>query len=97
MDQTSGQRFRGTDFFEGVVREIDLDALRFEIRGARYQRGICCIYDERHKGQAREILDCTLRVSGSYEAAADEQPRLVAVESIKVLRRPDEQIDLNLS
>jgi len=94
LDQASGQRFRGTDAFEGVVREIDLDALRFEIRGARYQRGIRCIYDERHKGQAREILDCTVRVSGSYEAAADEQPRLVAVEAIEILKRPGKQMDL---
>ena len=94
LDQASGQRFRGADAFEGVVREIDLDALRFEIRGARYQRGIRCIYDERHKGQAHDILDCTVRVSGSYEAAADEQPRLVAVESIEILKRSAEQMDL---
>jgi hypothetical protein len=94
LDQASVQRFRGTDAFEGVVREIDLDALRFEIRGARYQRGIRCIYDERHKRQAREILDCTVRVSGSYEAAADEQLRLVAVERIEILKRPPEQMAL---
>lgn len=94
LKQPSSKRSSGTDSFEGVVREIDLDALRFEIRGARYQRGIRCIYDERHKGQAREILDCTVRVSGSYEAAADEQPRLVAVESIEILKRPPEQMAL---
>ncbi len=94
LSQPSSKRSSGTDSFEGVVREIDLDALRFEIRGARYQRGIRCIYDERHKGQAREILDCTVRVSGSYEAAADEQPRLVGVESIEILKRPAEQMDL---
>jgi hypothetical protein len=94
LSEPSGKRSRGTDSFEGIVREIDLDALRFEIRGARYQRGIRCIYDERHKGRAREILDCTVRVSGSYEAAADEQPRLVAVESIEILKRPEKQMDL---
>jgi hypothetical protein len=94
LNQPSSKRSSGTDSFEGVVREIDLDALRFEIRGARYQRGIRCIYDDRHKGQAREILDCTVRVSGGYEAAADEQPRLVAVESIEILKRPAEQMDL---
>ena len=94
LNQPSSKRSSGTDSFEGVVREIDLDALRFEIRGTRYQRGIRCIYDERHKGQAREILDCTVRVSGSFEAAADEQPRLVAVEAIKILKRPEKQMDL---
>jgi hypothetical protein len=50
--------------------------------------------DERHKGKAREILDSTVRDSGSYEAAADEEPRLVAVEAIEILKRPAEQIDL---
>lgn len=94
LKEPAGKRSSGKDSFEGVVREIDLDALRFEIRGARYQRGIRCIYDERHKGQAREILDCTVRVSGSYEAAADEQPRLVAVERIEILQRPAKQMDL---
>lgn len=92
--QPSSKRSSGTDSFEGVVREIDLDALRFEIRGARYQRGIRCIYDDRHKGQAGEILNCTVRVSGSYEASADEQPRLVAVETIEILKRPEQQMDL---
>ena len=76
------------------MREIDLDALRFEIRGARYQRGIRCIYDDRHKGHAGEILNCTVRVSGSYEASADEQPRLVEVETIEILKQPEKQMDL---
>jgi hypothetical protein len=94
LDQASGQRFRGSDAFEGVVREIDLDALRFEIRGARYQRGIRCIYDDRHKPMIKKILDHTVRVTGSYEAEENEQPRLVSVEAIEVLRKPDEQIAL---
>jgi hypothetical protein len=45
----------------------------------------------------KNILDHTVRVSGSYEAGENEQPRLVSVEAIEVLRRPDEQIDLGLS
>lgn len=94
LTQPSKKRSSGTDSFEGVVREIDLDALRFEIRGARYQRGIRCIYDERHKVQAGEILNCNVRVSGSYEASADAQPRLVEVETIEILIRPEKQMDL---
>lgn len=42
----------------------------------------------------REILDCNVRVSGSYEASADEQPRLVDVETIEILKQPEKQIDL---
>lgn len=94
LKEPSGNRSSGRDSFEGVVREIDLDAMRFEIRGVRYLRGIRCIYDERHKATAREILDCTVRVSGSYEAAADEQPRLVDVDTIEILKRADKQMDL---
>ncbi|MCP9915238.1 hypothetical protein [Cyanobium sp. ATX 6F1] len=94
LNEPSWKRSSGTDSFEGVVREIDLDAFRFEIRGARYLRGIRCMYDERYKTKVKEILDCTVRVSGSYEAAADKQPSLVAVESIEILRRADEQLDL---
>lgn len=97
LNQPSSKRSSGQDSFEGVVREIDLDALRFEIRGARYHRGIRCIYDDRHKSMIKNILDHTVRVSGSYEAGENEQPRLVSVEAIEVLRRPDEQIDLGLS
>jgi hypothetical protein len=96
LNQPSSKRSSGEDSFEGVVREIDLDALRFEIRGARYQRGIRCIYDDRHKPMIKKILDHTVRVSGSYEAGENEQPRLVSVETIEVLRRPDEQIGLAL-
>jgi hypothetical protein len=96
LNQPSSKRSSGKDSFEGVVREIDLDALRFEIRGARYLRGIRCIYDDRHKSMIKKILDSTVRVSGSYEAGENEQPRLVIVESIEVLRKPAEQIDLEL-
>ena len=74
LNEPSGKRFSGNDSFEGVVREIDLDAFRFEIRGTRYPRGIRCMYDERHKTKVKEVLDCMVRVSGSYEAAANEQP-----------------------
>ena len=88
------QRSSGRDTFEGVVREIDLDAFRFEIHGHCYPRGIRCIYEDHHKLLAKTILDCTVRVSGSYEAAANEQPRLVMVETIEILREPALQLGL---
>jgi hypothetical protein len=37
-----------------------------------------------------------VRVKGSYEAAADEQPRLVRVEQITVTRRPGQQLELEV-
>ena len=57
-----------------MVREVDLDARRFEIRGRGASVGM------------RRI----------YEAAADEQPRLVRVEQITVTRPPDQQLVLGV-
>jgi len=35
-------------------------------------------------------------VKGSYEAAADEQPRLVRVEQITMTRLPGQQLELEV-
>ncbi len=50
-----------------------------------------------HKLAPSKSSKGTVRVCGSYEAGESEHPRLVSVETIEVLRRPDGQIDLNLS
>ena len=34
LESPNRQRFQGTGAFEGLVRAVDLDARRFEIRGA---------------------------------------------------------------
>ena len=38
------RRFKGNGDFEGVVREVDLDAPRFEIRGRGASSGMLSIY-----------------------------------------------------
>lgn len=40
------------------------------------------------------MLNADVRVKGSYEAAADEQPRLARAEQITVNRPPDQQLEL---
>jgi hypothetical protein len=82
--------------FEGVVREVDLDARRFEIRGRGASVGMRCIYEPAYDGQIIGMLNAAVRVKGSYEAAADEQPRLVRVEQITVTRPPDMQLVLGV-
>jgi hypothetical protein len=82
----SNTQLAGRDCIGGVVSEIHLDALRFEMRGLGQQRGIRCIYGEHDRAIVQESLGCSVWVSGSYEAAASGEPRLLAVESIEILR-----------
>jgi hypothetical protein len=55
-----------------------------------------CIYEPLYDGQIIAMLNAAVRVKGSYEAAADEQPRLVRVEQITVTRPPDQQLELGV-
>ena len=97
LDSPSRQRFKGSGAFEGLVREVDLDARRFEIRGIGASRGIRCIYEPHYDALVRDLLDAAVRVKGSYEAAPDQQPRLVRVEEISVTREASRQLGLELT
>lgn len=88
-------RISGSGVFEGIVREIDLDAHRFEIRGVREAGSIRCMYDPRHQELVRKMLDAQISVSGNYETQENQQPRLISVESIKIVRFPGEQSSLD--
>lgn len=87
-------RVAGSGEFEGTVREIDLDANRFEIRGVEGVGAIRCIYSSVLAKTVRTILDHRISVSGSYETLANQKPRLVDVESISILAHPLEQLHL---
>ena len=89
-------RESGTGSFEGVVREIDLDARRFEIRRVRNAGTIRCVYSPDQHELVRKILDAQIKVSGNYEALADQQPRLVAVNKIEVIKPSPEQMGFEL-
>ena len=89
-------RVAGSGSFEGVVREIDLDARRFEIRQVRNAGTIRCIYQPDQHEAVRHILDAQIRVSGNYETRENKQPRLIGVTEIDVIRSPEEQSSFEL-
>lgn len=71
---------------EGVVREIDLDARRFELRRVHGQGSIRCIYPEDFAAQAVKWLDRKLKVTGRVELGPNNEPRLLLVEQAKLPR-----------
>ena len=81
--------------FEGVVRAIDLDTRRFEIRHVKGIGAIRCMYEPGQQDYVKEALDCRIRVSGNYETMEDQKPRFIAVSSIEMLDGPIEQSNLN--
>jgi hypothetical protein len=91
---TKPLRVSGSGEFEGVVREIDLDAMRFEIRRVRGAGAIRCVYTPDQQNLVRTILDASVRVGGNFEASENKQPRLVAVKTIELLARPPQQVDI---
>ena len=74
--------------FSGVVRAIDLDARRFEIRHVREVGGgsIRCIYSKEVLRNERYILGREVRVHGQYETI-NGAPRLVEVIGVEVAAR----------
>ena len=74
--------------FEGVIREVDLDARRFEIRRVANAGAIRCMYQSEAHELVRHNLDARVRVTGQYETLAGHQPRLIAVSSLEVLEPP---------
>lgn len=77
--------------FDGIVREIDLDARRFEIRHVKKFGAIRCVYALEHDRLVRQILDANVLVEGQYEMQADQKPRLMQVSSINLLAKPEKQ------
>ena len=85
-------RISGEGTFEGIVRAIDLDARRFDVRGVEGTRAIRCMYEPAQHDTVKRILDARVQVSGSYETAQNRQPRFIAVSSIKTLADPQRDL-----
>ncbi|TIW49917.1 MAG: hypothetical protein E5V71_00280 [Mesorhizobium sp.] len=87
--------------FVGIVREIDLDAKRFELRGIADQQihDIRCAYGAVKNLQPRGLLDARVRVQGVVERRADEAPRLMSADYIELLSAPTNEqstpLDMN--
>lgn len=80
--------------FEGLLREIDLDARRFEIRGVRGVGAIRCVYGPMHDRMVKAALDARIRVAGRYDSIEGQRPRFMAVDTLEVLAMPSIQLDL---
>ena len=93
---TRSVRVSGQGSFEGVVRAIDLDTRRFEIRNVKDIGAIRCMYEPSQQESAKNVLDRRIRVDGNYETMENQKPRLIAVTSIKVLDAPIQQDNLKL-
>lgn len=80
--------------FEGLLREVDLDARRFEIRGVSGVGAIRCVYGPMHDQAVRSALDARVRVRGRYDTIEGQRPRFMAVDLLEVIARPGVQMGL---
>ena len=80
--------------FDGLVREVDLDARRFEIRGVSGVGAIRCVYGPMHDQVVRAALDARIRVSGRYDTIEGQRPRFMAVDRLEVLNSPGTQLNM---
>lgn len=71
--------------YEGVVRQIDLDARRFEVRHVRGVGAIRCVYGEALSESASEWLNRRVRITGNVEKARDGLPRLMELDALEIL------------
>ena len=72
--------------FQGIVRQIDLDARRFQIKEVEKIGTIRCKYASNLDQQVREILDASATVTGMYDVTENGQPRLMDVAEIETHR-----------
>lgn len=81
--------------FSGQVREIDLDAKRFELRGIADEqvRDLRCAYSHVDGVNPRSLLGATVRVRGLVERAADSVPRLMSIRSLQMVRPAPDHLD----
>ena len=80
--------------FEGFLREIDLDARRFEIRSVSGVGAIRCVYSPMHDRTVKAALDARIRVGGRYDSIERQRPRFMAVNTLEVLAMPAVQLRL---
>lgn len=81
--------------FTGQVREIDLDAFRFELRGiADHQiRDLRCAYRGVEGVQPRKLLGSTVRVRGLVERSANDIPRLMSIRELTIVRDAPDHLE----
>lgn len=71
--------------FEGIVREIDLDARRFEVRHVLGEGAVRCAYSEELDKESKKFLDARIRVSGLIERSPSGELRMMQVDRVKII------------
>jgi len=76
----------------GFVREIDLDAHRFDLRGIDDEqiRDVRCAYRSLPGLRARDLLGSYISVHGLIERTADGIPRLLSVLNVEIRQKAPE-------
>ena len=80
----SNERFK----VRGIVREIDLDARRFELRSLESDEidDLRCIYSNVELSNPRALLDSRVEVEGTLERRNDHKARLAILEAVSILQ-----------
>ena len=80
----------------GYVREIDLDAHRFDLRGIDDEqiRDVRCAYRSLPNIRPRNLLGSYVRVDGLVERTADGVPRLLSVTDVDIRNQPPDDIGM---
>lgn len=81
--------------YTGVVRELDLDLRRFELRQMSSVPSLRCVYTDMSDDKARALLNSTVRVSGAVEMNSVGAPRLMQIETVEILDVPPMQLELS--
>jgi hypothetical protein len=82
--------------FKGVVRELDLDLRRFELRRMEHLPSLRCAYADLSNDRAKLLLNATIRVTGRVALGPGDIPRLLEVEKLDVIQAPPEQQEIPL-
>jgi hypothetical protein len=85
-----------TGEFTGVVRELDLDLQRFELRRMSGVPSLRCAYADVTELKAMSLMNATVRVSGPVEYGPDGSPRLLQVEGLEVIQAAPNQLLMHL-
>jgi hypothetical protein len=85
-----------TGEFTGVVRELDLDLQRLELRRMSGVPSLRCAYSDLAEVRAMSLLNATVRVSGPVEYGTDGSPRLLQIEGLEVLQPSPDQLPIIL-
>jgi hypothetical protein len=83
--------------FTGVVRELDLDLQRLELRRMSGVPSLRCAYMDLAEVRAMSLLNATVRVSGPVEYGFDGSPRLLQIERFEVLQPSPDQLPIMLA